>query len=695
MVALIKLIRDVHTYHPLPIAQHLSPLLNALLGYILPQEQQQRRYPDKFLTLCMLTVREVLNCGKYKPSLKAASGVSDAATQAMAQAYETLQAVLHEQTASGETLQSTVVMQLMQHYLGTSDEEREQWTEDGEEYAVADIGSSWEFILKPCAEHLFATLLGYNVQELGPIVLSLLQQCTADSSLELRDAVYNALGLCAYDLAPTFDINPMLPELLQQYSSITSLAGSAGSILQRRILLLLGHWQCINIAKEPRPAIYSLIVSAMLPETDTVIKLTAAMTLERFTIDQGFEPEDFEPLLGDCMQRLFQMFSDVEQCSTKLRLLSCITELVNCMEGKIVEYVPALIDYVPTLWQQAEEHELLQTAVIRCTVKLLDALRTTTPPLEDFCVQLIAYGADLSQPQHTYLCDDVLLLWHQVLQASPELTETLVGLYQLLPALLEQGNESLRTCILIIESYLLFSSDLLSSYHQHIAQALPQLWSVVPQSSRHLITRVIHIALMSQDLCLGLQPFLLQLVQNFLFENNTDRVISTAAIGLLARVALLYPEHFMSLMDQCSNSDASAINSFWAALIEQYDSITYERWKKLIGMLCAAAFNTYSDSIGPHANGLLNICTAAIYSLHARGDGFVETDMMVIDLDDYQASLPNQSLRQAHYEASDPVGKYSLRSFVAEQLGGVLASEASAGLDPTIVDRLREVLPTE
>ena len=61
----------------------------------------------------------------------------------------------------------------------------------------------------------------------------------------------------AYSLSPRFDINPLVPSLLEQYSSITSLAGEAGKLLQRRILLLFGQWQCINIASEPRPAIYS------------------------------------------------------------------------------------------------------------------------------------------------------------------------------------------------------------------------------------------------------------------------------------------------------------------------------------------------------------------------------------------------------------------------------------------------------
>jgi hypothetical protein len=58
-------------------------------------------------------------------------------------------------------------------------------------------------------------------------------------------------------MSPRFDINPLIPSLLEQYASITSLAGEAGKLLQRRIMLLFGQWQCINISSAPRPAIYS------------------------------------------------------------------------------------------------------------------------------------------------------------------------------------------------------------------------------------------------------------------------------------------------------------------------------------------------------------------------------------------------------------------------------------------------------
>ena len=51
------------------------------------------------------------------------------------------------------------------------------------------------FWLQPCAEHLFQALLSYNTDELAPVVLNLLAQCDGSSSLELRDATYNALAL--------------------------------------------------------------------------------------------------------------------------------------------------------------------------------------------------------------------------------------------------------------------------------------------------------------------------------------------------------------------------------------------------------------------------------------------------------------------------------------------------------------------
>ena len=41
-----------------------------------------------------------------------------------------------------------------------------------------------------------------------------------------------------------------------------------------------------------------LLVATLLPNSDRVLQLTAAMTLERFAMDQAFEAVDFSPLLG-------------------------------------------------------------------------------------------------------------------------------------------------------------------------------------------------------------------------------------------------------------------------------------------------------------------------------------------------------------------------------------------------------------
>eukprot|EP00045_Choanoeca_perplexa_P011058 m.115577 g.115577 ORF g.115577 m.115577 type:complete len:970 (+) comp15497_c0_seq7:103-3012(+) len=699
IIALVKLLRDLQTYHALSLVPHLPTLVPTLLDYILPQEAQQRRYPDKFLILCMLTVRDVLLCPKYKQSIRQTAGIEDPNVQRMHAAYQTLQACLHSQKTTDQDLQTAVLVQLMQHYLLTSDEEKEDWTTNEEEFAVADIGSSWEYMLKPCAEHLFQALLSYNTTELAPVVLGLLDQCHADSSLELRDATYNALALGAYSLSPRFDINPLIPMLLEQYASITSLAGDAGKLLQRRILLLFGQWQCINISSEPRPAIYSLLVATLLPDNDRVLQLTAAMTLERFAMDQAFEATDFSPLLGDAMTRLFQLLSDVEECATKLRVLSCITQLVNCMENEIMPYIGALVAYVPTLWEQSLEYPLLQTAVVRCAAQLLEAFKASTPELEVFCCQLIQYGADLTQTAHEYLCDDVLGLWLELMKASQALSQDLLQLYNLMPLLLEQGNESLRTCIQLIEAYLLFNSPLFEPMHAQVASALATLYDTVPQSSRILITRVLHVAVMSPSLCAELQGFLATLAQQLLFDSRDDRVRATASLSLLARVALQHPELFAALMEQASTiAQADATVEFWGVLAELYDSVTLDRWKKLLGMVAAVALCQYTASASQHLDTLLSLCTSTIYTLHFRGEAVMETDFFVVDVVDFESHSANQALRQAKMEASEPVGQYSLRSFVSKHLAQFHSMEGAdkviALVDPTVLESLNQALTT-
>jgi hypothetical protein len=81
----------------------------------------------------------VLLCPKYKQSIRQTAGVEDASVQRMHVAYQTLQACMHAQVnqpapvgmcnthvlhqkTQDQDLQTAVLVQLMQHYLLTSDE---------------------------------------------------------------------------------------------------------------------------------------------------------------------------------------------------------------------------------------------------------------------------------------------------------------------------------------------------------------------------------------------------------------------------------------------------------------------------------------------------------------------------------------------------------------------------------------------
>ncbi|POI35563.1 hypothetical protein CIB84_000686 [Bambusicola thoracicus] len=170
-------------------------------------------------------------------------------------------------------------------------------------------GDSWKYSLRPCTEVLFIDIFHEYNQTLTPVLLEMVHSLQGATNLEdtsailIKDAVYNAVGLAAYELFDSVDFdqwfkNQLLAELQVSHNRYKP--------IRRRVIWLIGQWISVKFKSDLRPMLYEAIRN-LLQDQDLVY-LESMFTL------------------------LFQLLQEVTECDTKmhvLHVLSCVNERVN------------------------------------------------------------------------------------------------------------------------------------------------------------------------------------------------------------------------------------------------------------------------------------------------------------------------------------------------------------------------------
>ena len=88
-----------------------------------------------------------------------------------------------------------------------------------------------------------------------------------------KDAVYNAVGLAAFDLYDDIDFDQWLVNGIEQEMAIKD---SNYRIVRRRAAWLIGQWSGVKLSPELRPKLYQILVPLLNPQEDLVVRLAAA-----------------------------------------------------------------------------------------------------------------------------------------------------------------------------------------------------------------------------------------------------------------------------------------------------------------------------------------------------------------------------------------------------------------------------------
>ncbi|KAF7694787.1 hypothetical protein HF521_006510 [Silurus meridionalis] len=250
---------ETHPYSFIPLIQHS---LEFSVSFIFT-EQGDGLVFERFIVQCMNLIKMIIKNAAYKP----AKNIEDSKA-------ENLEAHRIKSDFFTHSTLSEMCKRLVCKYLLLTQEELNMWEEDPESFAVEETGGdSWKYSLRPCTEVLFLDLFHNYSQILTPVLLDMVHTLRGVSDGEdsvqmlMKDSVYNAVGLAAYELFDSVDFdqwfkNQLLVEL--------QCNDSRYKVIRRRVIWLVAEGQVqvlkvVEIALKVSPVLACHMFQSLLP----------------------------------------------------------------------------------------------------------------------------------------------------------------------------------------------------------------------------------------------------------------------------------------------------------------------------------------------------------------------------------------------------------------------------------------------
>ncbi|XP_008934683.1 PREDICTED: importin-11, partial [Merops nubicus] len=703
IILFTKVLLDFLDQHPFSFIPLVQRSLEFAVSYVFTEAGKGIVF-ERFIVQCMNLIKMIVKNYAYKPS----KNIEDSSP-------ETLEAHNIKTAFFTYPTLTEICRRLVSHYFLLTKEELTMWEEDPESFTAEETGGdSWKYSLRPCTEVLFIDIFHEYNQTLTPVLLEMVRSLQGSANMEdtsailIKDAVYNAVGLAAYELFDSVDFdhwfkNQLLAELQVSHDRYKP--------IRRRVIWLIGQWISVKFNADLRPVLYEAICN-LLQDQDLVVRIETATTLKLTVDDFEFSTDQFLPYLESIFTLLFQLLQEVTQCDTKmhvLHVLSCVIERVNT---QIQPHVGCLVQYLPLLWKQCEEHNMLRCAILTTLIHLIQGLGTDSKNLYPFLLPVIQLSTDVSQPPHVYLLEDGLELWLVTLENSPCLTPELLRIFQNMSPLLELSSENVKNCFKIINAYIfLASSEFLQSYASDLCHSFCELLKDVNSEGQVQILKVVENVLKVNPV-LGpqvFQPILLSIFRGIINGERYPVAMSTY-LGIMGRVLLQNARFFSLLLNQMACEFGQEVDQILGNMIEMWvdrmDNITQPERRKLSALALLSLLPSLNSTIQDKFCGIINIAVEVLHDVMTEDNetGRCKDCMLVGYFEEPKAAEDEeppteQDKRIKMLALKDPVHTVSLQQFVYEKLKAqqeLLGEQGFQALmetvDTEIVAQLQEFL---
>uniref|UniRef100_A0A673H757 Importin-11 n=1 Tax=Sinocyclocheilus rhinocerous TaxID=307959 RepID=A0A673H757_9TELE len=629
IILFTKVLLDFLEYHPCPFIPLIQCSLEFAVSYVFTEAGEGVVF-ERFIVQCMNLIKMIVKNDAYKP----AKNIEDSKPESL-EAHKIKTAFFTHQTLTEIGRRLTLIYPNIDKYFLLTEEE-----------------------LTICETFLLFLDIFHNYsQTLTPVLLEMVQNLQGPSNVEdpvqmlMKDAVYNAVGLAAYELFDNVDFdqwfkNQLLGELQVSHNRY--------KLIRRRVIWLIGQWISVKFKPELRPLLYEVILSLM-QDPDLVVTLPVD--------DFEFRTEQFLPYLESIFGLLFQLLQQVNECDTKMQVLHVISCVIERVSIQIRPYVGCLVQYLPVLWKQSEEHNMLRCAILTTLIHLVQGLGAESKNLYPFLLPVIQLSTDVSQPPHVYLLEDGLELWLVTLENSPAITPELLRIFQNMSALLELSSENVRTCFQIINAYIYLSAtDFLQNYAEALCRSFYELLRDITTEGQVQV----------------LKP-LLPAVLRGIVEGERYPVVMSTYLGVTGRILLQNSGFFTSLLTQMAveyNQEADQLlGSMIEMWVDRMDNITQPERRKLSALALTSLLPSDNSVIQDKFCGIINICVEALHDVMTEDpETATFKDCMLMShfeepkLTDDEEPPTEQDKRRKLLALEDPVHSVSLQQFVYEKL---------------------------
>ncbi|KAI9176106.1 hypothetical protein H9P43_006471 [Blastocladiella emersonii ATCC 22665] len=588
---------------------------------------------------------------------------------------------------------------LVEHYLRFSDADVRAIHAEPYAWVLDEDNDHWEYRVRGCAARLVMDLILNYEAAVVPSVLAMLQAVT---SMQLAGdaramlAVLTAVNDSADRLHRLVPFAPLFTEFLMPWARRA--LGPEAPLVARTVCLAIAAF-INNTPKTARPAVYEALARELLvPAQHPVVQLAAVDAL-RFCVDEWeLVVEDIAPYMPALMEQLLRLLGALDEFDLKTKVVNCISVIIERFDTQVAAFAPAVAEFVPSLWDEAQDEPLFQATLLVMLRKLAVSLRGHSVHLQPIAVPLLGVACVAGSPAALYLLEDALLLWHSLLQHAQTLGD-LGALLPLVPPLMETGSESLRTVLGIVQSYLFLDarSTMASIGAPAMAQLLQLLGGVPdaqaragglapmrPQASA-IVTRVLETFLITggaDALNLMAQSQVVPRLVHGLVSKHDHTLALVAFVAVLARaVAITDPSQFVSLV---GGPDVFA--ALFPVWLDLWDHIGHPSQRKL----SALALTRLVPLSPQHLVAVAAVWTEILHEVseNEAGDAPLYWRMEASDYgleDDEEAA---EATRRRDVMRSDAVHAVSLAAYIREQIG-VLAAQLGG------MNALTAVLPAE
>uniref|UniRef100_A0A669QJN6 Importin-11 n=1 Tax=Phasianus colchicus TaxID=9054 RepID=A0A669QJN6_PHACC len=660
IILFTKVLLDFLDQHPFSFTPLIQRSLEFAVSYVFTEAGEGVVF-ERFIVQCMNLIKMIVKNYAYKPS----KYIEDSSP-------ETLEAHKIKTAFFTYPTLMEICRRLVTHYFLLTEEELTMWEEDPEGFTVEETGGdSWKYSLRPCTEVLFIDIFHEYNQTLTPVLLEMVHSLQGTTNLEdtsailIKDAVYNAVGLAAYELFDSVDFdqwfkNQLLAELQVSHNRYKP--------IRRRVIWLIGQWISVKFKSDLRPMLYEAIRN-LLQDQDLVVN------------DFEFRTDQFLPYLESMFTLLFQLLQEVTECDTKmhvLHVLSCVNERVNV---QIRPYVGCLVQYLPLLWKQSEEHNMLRCAILTTLIHLVQGLGAESKNLYPFLLPIIQLSTDVSQPPHVYLLEDGLELWLVTLENSPCLTPELLRIFQNMSALLELSTENLKNCFKIINAYVFLSStEFLQTYAVDLCRSFCELLKDITTEGQVQALKVVENVLKVNPV-LGPQMFqpLLPSVFRGIIDGERYPMLMSTYLGVMGRVLLQNTSFFSLLLNQMACESGQELDQILGNMIEMWvdrmDNITQPERRKLSALALISLLPSLNSVIQDKFCGIIHVTLEGLYDVMTEDPetGTYKDCLLLSHFEEPKVTEDEeppteQDKRKKLLALKDPVHTVSLQQFVYEKL---------------------------